>query len=542
MTSYEVSSLLRRAAGVLALLSVAATPLLAQTRIWRPEDRVLVTDFDELGGVAVDGRRVFAASPGGLEIYDAVGRRFELPSTEEDGYPAGERPSALAWDFTSQELWLGTETGRLYAFQPQFGTWDSRGFVMGPVVQIRFGRSSLMDPLYVRVPDGWLAVERSGGFSRPLPPGQAPPQEPGFGPGGMPEDPYFRAASGTLTLDRAMRRWPITGIARGERSGEFWISTEGGNLFHYSDFAGGSEQLLFGLVTRGAGAVLPAPDAVWFGGDGRSPRRGVARSDAGLRRWEQWEDRLDGAPGGRVHDLARAHGALWAASEDGLYVRPGEGSWRRLMEREGLPSADVRTLLPVPGGIWVGTRTGARFLGPDGVAAGPTLLPASRVHGLARRADTLWVAADAGLAIVALDAAGAPLDPGPGGRLVMEAPGAAAQPSLRGRMVDVVAEPGRLYAASEDALWILEGGGWTGPLRDASAGAAGRLRRLALEGGQLWLAGDGGLARWDVDADLWTFHHAGGDLPPGPVWDVAPAGEDVWVAGPYGAFRLRWAR
>lgn len=532
---------LRRGTALAAFLALAASPLLAQGRIWRPDERVLITEFHELGGVAVDGPRVYAASPSGLEIYDAAAAHFELPSTEEDGYPVGELPTALAFDLATQELWLGTMSGRLYAFQPLLATWQSRGFVTGPVVQIRFPRSSILDPVYIRIPGGWLTVERGGGFTTPLPPGEGPPPEAGMGSGGLPDDPYFRAQSGTLTLDRAMRRWPISSVARGERPGEYWIATEGGNLFHYSDFVGGAEQIVYGLVTRGAGAVLPGPDGVWFGGDGRGPRRGIARSDPGLRRWEQWESRFDGAPAGRVYDLASAHGGLWVAAEDGLYRWSGDRGWARLLEGEGVPSADTRTVLPVPGGLWVGTRTGARFFSADGLATGPTVLPAARIHALARRSDTLWIAGDAGLAVAPLDVAGAPTTPDPGGSIVTEAPGVAAQPALRGRVVGVTAEPGRVFAATEEALHILQDGGWSGPLRDASA-AVGRLRHVALDGGQLWVAGEGGAGRWDVDADLWTFYLAGGDLPLGPAWHVAPAGEHVWVSGPYGAFRLAWRR
>src|SRR5690606_31671124 len=77
------------AAGLGALLATDGAR--AQSgRLWRPEERILITSFHELGAVTADQRRVYAASPQGIEVYDFAVGRWEAPITLEDGFPLGE--------------------------------------------------------------------------------------------------------------------------------------------------------------------------------------------------------------------------------------------------------------------------------------------------------------------------------------------------------------------------------------------------------------------------------------------------------------------
>jgi hypothetical protein len=55
---------------------------------WRPEDRVLISDFSHVTAVAVSPFTLFAATTHGLTIYDRQARAWRLPVTALDGYPA----------------------------------------------------------------------------------------------------------------------------------------------------------------------------------------------------------------------------------------------------------------------------------------------------------------------------------------------------------------------------------------------------------------------------------------------------------------------
>jgi hypothetical protein len=108
---------------------------------------------------------------------------------------------------------------------------------------------------------------------------------------------------------------------------------------------------------------------------------------------------------------------------------------------------------------------------------------------------------------------------------------------------DVVSAGGITTALTPDALYRRGiDGAWTGPLREPSLGRLGRLYRVGADAGQLWVAGNGGAARYDERSERWFFYLVGSDIPEGPVIDVLPDGGDVWLATPAGALRLKWRR
>jgi len=512
-------------------------------RLWRPEERVLVSAFHELGAVATDLRRVYAASPAGLEIYDFVARRWEPPSTAEDGYPAGETPTALAYDRFLDALWMGTASGNLYRFRPRSGEWDRVGAVAGgPVLRLVVPRDPREGDVFLATPAGWARLRRGSLFAEAVPEGGLPAEVRAAGTGPAAdrlgrEDPFFDALRGTLTLDDRLRRWPIADVAPADRPGRFWIATQGGNLLLYDGRRSAGEWLHFGLLSRGAAALATDGAGVWFGGDGRGPRRGVAYADTGLQRWAVHEAESDGAPAGYVWDILPLRDAVWFAASDGLYRYDprgrGRAAWRRLTEADGLPASEALSLAPGQGGVWVGTRRGLAWVGDDGTARRAAGAPARRIHRLAARGDTLWIASDAGLWVLADGA-------DPAARAAAPAPGSEAQPALRARVVDVRPAADAIYALAQDALYRLAAGAWSGPIREPGGGALGRLTALAAADGELWVAGDGGAARWDRATGLWTVFRVGGDIPEGPVRAVLPAGGHVWLATPAGALRLAW--
>src|SRR5437870_787062 len=90
------------------LSAYPAIRLSAQSRSWRPEDRVLISDFSIVDAVAASPWIVFAATRHGLLLYDRRGRTWQPPVTSLDGYPAARVRVALA-DPIGNSVWLGTD-------------------------------------------------------------------------------------------------------------------------------------------------------------------------------------------------------------------------------------------------------------------------------------------------------------------------------------------------------------------------------------------------------------------------------------------------
>ena len=62
---------------------------------------------------------------------------------------------------------------------------------------------------------------------------------------------------------------------------------------------------------------------------------------------------------------------------------------------------------------------------------------------------------------------------------------------------------------------------------------------MRFAGALIWVAGARGAAVLDPATGGWTRYLVPADIPAGPVVDVAPAGDHVWLATPLGALRMR---
>lgn len=598
-----------RRSGVLLLAStlcvVTADAARAQSgRQWRPEERVLVTRFADAYGLAADLRHLYVATNGGLEVYDFVGRRWDAPVTVEDGFPAAERPTALAYDRSHDDVWMATSTGGIYTYSGAFGEWSRKA--TSPAAPIR---RIVMDPggssdVYFAAPGGWLRLRSGSLLLEPVPPGQAPPGlgSPGSDAGPLLQaDPYLRSALGTLSLDERGRRWPITSIIAADVPATYWVGTDGGNVARFDSRTMQPEWLRFGVPSYGVASVAADGDALWFGADGRGPGRGVTRASEDLQRWQTWEPNLDNAPAGAVNRVLPTTAAVWFAAADGLYRLDRErGRFQRIEEADGLPDAAVAALAPAGDGVWAGTRRGLARVGDDGRVATPPLLAGHAVAHLALSGDTLWISSDAGLWILpgasavggaaagpvaaardgaadtagaagarngaadtaaartgaadstgaragAADSAGTRAGAGPAaaaaagaqGPALIAAPGTEHHAALRGRVLAAAPIAGGVWAATADAFYRFDGASWL-VVRDPTLASIGRPTGLASADGQLWVSGARGVAHFDPRSQIWTSYTVGADLPAGPVWSVLPRGDDVWVATPAGAMRLRW--
>jgi ligand-binding sensor domain-containing protein len=510
----------------MALAALVALILLvndaaAQARLWRADDRLLISRFLDVGGLALDGRRVYAASMNGLQVYDFVARRWELPVTVEDGYPAGEGPTALSYDRSAGALWMATRAGSLYSYTLAFGRWERRA-TLGALTNEIVLTDEDPGSLFLGGPQGWRRVRAGSVFEDALTPAQIPESVRRViatsGSRLLQSDPYFAAARGTIARDAQLRQWPVSAIAPAETRGSYWLGTAGGNVALFDGRTLGTDWLSFGVTTTGVSAVAVRADTLWFGGDGRDARSGITRTDRTLQSWRTYEGAAERAPRGLVYDIhPGVEGTwTWAAASDGLYLF-AQGSWQRL---DGILDGPVYSVTPGSRGVWVGARSGLAHIVPDeaekrGVAGIP-------VYRAVEEAGVLLVATERGLWRIdatALD------DPD------------AREPLLTTRIVDVAPAYGAMFALAEDALYRIESGRAPTVLHEP-AQRIGRLYALAVSGNRLFVAGNAGLAAYDESTHAWTWYSIPSDIPAGPVRDVAVDGEFIWLATPAGALRL----
>ncbi|MCI0433379.1 MAG: hypothetical protein L0271_07005, partial [Gemmatimonadetes bacterium] len=393
---------------------VRAGGLGAQGPIWLTGDRVHVSDGGTLHALALGPREVFAAGDAGVLAWDFTRNRWNLPVAPIGEFLAGDRITGLAHDFATGELYLATARGDTYRFTPAFDRWERVGDTAGDAL-----------PPGIRA-----ALERRAGG---------------------PRDPVLDAVRGSLGTDARLRRWPITDILAGERPGEYWVATDGGGLLRFESRGLVRDWMRWGLLSRGTAALAFDGERVWFGGDGRSPRNGVAAADPSLGAWWQFDAADDGAPAGFVAEMLSAGDHIWFASSDGVYrfdaralPRAGRSAWRRFTTRDGLLSFEATALARAGETVWAGTRAGLAAIIGEEVTG--TLLPGRPVYRLAVRGDTLWIASADGLHIVprastSPDAA-------------VPAPGVAQVAVFRSAVEDLVAGADAIYAlaaASESA-------------------------------------------------------------------------------------------
>jgi sugar lactone lactonase YvrE len=478
-----------RLVGLLALIGLVTSvrTASAQARIWREDDRITISSFNDVAAIAFDGRRVFAATLNGLEMYDVIGRRWLRPSTLEDGYPVFERPVAAAYDPSQGGLWLATASGNLYLWSELSGRWDFRAPGSAPA-------------------DLFTASQIPG------------------------NDAAWRVLRGTVTLDPQGRRWPLSAVVPADRPGTYWAGTAGGNILLADSRNLSGEWQPFGTLARGINAIAVSDQgALWFGGDGLGPRDGLTHADSALQEWTSYESFSSRAPRRAVNRIL-AGDTTWAAAADGVYVLlPDAREWRRIDDREGLPSSNVRVIVRTAAGMWAGTHQGLALIDPTLLRGTWRGMEGVRINGLAERNDTLWIAASNGLWIAVTDPNGVNVLAAPGRESVVQLRGQVAAVARAGRNVAVLASNGVYFY---DQQWS--------EVTPSATQAGSRPHDLRGAARGLLVLGTRGVAEWHADTAEWTHLAVPADIPVGPIRDAVRVGEFLWVATPAGAVRLHW--
>lgn len=506
--------------------------LTAQSRSWRPEERVLVSDFSIVDAVAASPWIVYAATRHGLLLYDRRSRSWRLPVTTLDGYPAARVRTALA-DPAGNAVWLGTADGWA-RYDADLQRWD-RGTTPGGVAALLLDAGDASG-VFLRDLTGWQFLPRGGLLpisGTPLPPPGRRVQ-PLDVQSALAATPMAQAMRALILTDPRLRAYQFTSAARTADNDELFLGTNGLGLVRMDAAGGQWEPLTFTLLGPRADALALGPDGVWVAGAaasgvGQSGRSGVTWIPSDLSATTPVEPPPAAGAGfgaAAVRRLLALSGALWIATDAGVFrMDPATGRTKRFGLEEGLPSEDVRALARAPDGVWIGTTRGLAVIAGERVARVGAFSQA--VTCLLAAGDTLWVGSTAGLGVLASGQT-EPVVP----------PGIQAEPALRAPVVALARTGDTLVAVLEDQV------GWRDPASghwtvERPRATLGTLTAAAGDdtGPGVWLGGTIGLAWWDIGRGSYRRIDVPGDLP-APVRDVVAAAPWVWVATDSGAVRL----
>jgi hypothetical protein len=512
--------MLRAALCLAALLGPA--PLAAQgSRHWRPEERVIIEDFSWVQAIAASDEIVYAATRGGLGVYDRRFRRWEPPVTRLDGYPA-ERVLAALVDPSDRSLWLGTEQGLVH-YQPTLRLFE-RIIVPGGVDAMMFDRDHPFRGLFIAAGRGWQFLPRGS----PIPtPAQGLP-----GPGRriasttaeevLARFPFVSALRPLTLTDERLRQYRYTAGSEVESVEEAYLGTNGYGVVRVDALTASLEPMPFGLLSPVAGAVTPAGDGVWVG-SGPTRRVGFTHVSRDAQEYRYEEGPAAGFRFRDVRDLVALDGDLWAATDAGV-IHVGGGREEPLTTSTGLPTDNAFAVAAAAAGVWIGTARGLAFASDEGVVERVDARVSDAVLALAPLGDTVWVGTARGLAVTWR---------GRGEILI--------PPDVR--RVPQLADPIRALALTGDTvvaatferiLWRAPGAEWVVEriFRDL-----GDVVALAGAPGGVWIAGQRGVAFYGFGTRAYAIFNAPDDLP-APVRDMAVTEQYVWLATEAGLVRF----
>jgi hypothetical protein len=511
----------------LAFLLLALAPTASAqspSRDWRPEDRVVIGDFSRITTVSTAIDRVYVSSPGAVLIWNPQFRQWQGPFDP----PAPELLAsvfAALVDPLDNSLWLARSDGWIH-FQPELQLWD-QGLVPEGVQAIAFDANDPTPGLYLRTRRGWMLLPRGGLVPSP---GRAPgrPVMPARIDDVLRANPALQANAAQILVDPRLGVAHFTAAARSVDNLGWYVGTSGVGLLFLPDGAALPERMPFGLRSPIVGAVLGWPDGVWAATD-RTPQSAPAITfvDLDLKDFRSVQGLpASGLPFTQVRKLAGQGSALWGATDRGLArIATGDGRVDLLDESSGLPDGRVYAVVSRQGRLTVGTRRGLVRVN-DSMRV-ERLAPrfADPVLAVFPAGDSVWVGTQRGL-LLAL----------PGQEDVVR-PAALASPSMQEPVVALAALGDTVVALTRDRMLWRDPGtqAWTlGPNLSALLGG---LVAFAADGPGFWVAGERGVAFARLSTPP-VRPLREGDLP-GNSNDLAVDGDYLWVATDGGLVRFR---
>ncbi|MFN2397473.1 MAG: hypothetical protein ABR543_02335 [Gemmatimonadaceae bacterium] len=504
------------------------------------DDRVLLTQFNYVTGVAVSRRMVFVATEQGLGLLDRQFGNWLSPVTEADGYRSGH-VSAVAADPVEDAVWVATPGSLLY--YRSFVNSATNAIVPGVIDLIMFDRRDPSIGAYVRSSGTWLIASRSGSVSQVSPELLPPPSAREF-PSTIQrvyaEFPQLETFSGLLTRDGDMQTWPVSAAARTPDVSEVWLGTRGNGVYKVDPLFNVANHFPFGLLEEGAGALAPAADGMWIGGLGRGivRRSGLTFASTDLQRWRWLEGPLARPlTGARVYDLSVRGSSAWMATDRGVARMDTRNDNAFVMWNmaSGLPSDDARALAVTEVGAWVGTSRGLVFVTDTGNqraarrgVVSRTVAEGTAVRSLLLTGDTLWIGSDAGLLLLrAADSA-------------PRRPAAAAIESRLTRPVRALARADSMVVVTTDNdIFRFSTNSGQLAARDATldVGVVRGVTALAADAQTIWVAGLAGILVISRASGVSRFF--GNTEIGGEAYDLQLDPDFAWIATSGGVLRLR---
>ncbi|MGI9078791.1 MAG: hypothetical protein ACR2G6_15895 [Gemmatimonadaceae bacterium] len=506
---------------------------------FRRDDRVLIGESNEITGIAVSQRMVFATTRDALLILDKQFGSWSAPVTALDGYPGGP-VTAMAADPIDDGVWIGTLGGVVY-YRPLLDILTTATVAGTPGAIIFDARDPLVGA-YVGSAAGWSLVTRTGNVTPVerslLPPPGARIQSSNLNDVYR-EYPALQNFLPMLLRDAQLQAWPVSTGTKARGSSEVWVGTRGNGVYRVDPLFNRAEHFPFGLLDEGIGALAAAADGIWIAGlgTGSSARSGLSFGSTDLRRW-RWVEGSLSRPfrGARAYDLSVRARSAWVATDRGVLrvETQNDNDVRVWSLGNGLPDDRALSLATTSDGAWVGTARGLVFI-TDSLgrrsaprsAVSATIAIGTPVRALLLTGDTLWIGSDAGLLVMASG------DSGP------RRPAAAAtEPRLR-RPITALARSDSevVVATADDLLRISTSGEIMSRYQAVSLSQLRGVTAVAIDTSTIWIAGRGGLLVITRSAGTPRFLAAPGEIP-GEAYDVLLTRDYAWIATRNGLLRI----
>jgi hypothetical protein len=483
----------------------------------------VIGDFTRITAVATALDRVYATSPTALLIWHPQFRTWEGPYDPPAGIALRGVFAGLV-DPIDQSLWLARADGWVH-FQPELQIWD-QGTVPGGVVTMAFDESDPVSGLYLRVRGGWMVVPRGGSLATPTrPPGR--PRAPVTIDEVLRQSPTLQTNAAQILLDNHLRPVRYSAAARSFDNLGWYIGTSGVGLLYLPDGAALPDRLPFGLPSIYAGAVASWPGGVWVGTDRTSlADAALTYVDSELRDFRTVTGLpASGPPFSRVLDLGGQGTAVWAATDRGVArVQPADGRIEFVDQSRGLPDSRVYDLSTRQGRVTVATAHGVARLGDKLEVERIAPQFSEAAYAVYPQGDSVWVGTSRGVLLAV------------GSQPDLMLPSGMSSAGLQQPVIALAAMADTLVGLGRDQLlWRNPDGRWS--LGPPLSGVLGRLRRFVSDRAGFWVAGDRGVGfvRLNGPASLVLTQ---GDLP-GLSQDLAVDGNHLWVATDGGLVRFR---
>jgi ligand-binding sensor domain-containing protein len=570
----------RRAAFTFMLLILLLPPMAWGQLPFSDGDWTSYLDSRQVAALDFGHRYIFAATKGGVLVYDAIKNRWEDPQTV--GYAIDEAiplmgAVALIYDEETDYLWVCSER-EVFRWDVGGRRWKREARdLWSPgerVVNMGIGSKDIYievipGPVYAQLfvvgsplpRSGWQSYVRRfsgsrqfGGFGMEI-------SDPnlsddirwrglrskvpltseerfdriGIGPAGFPD---LRLPDGATLLptgevqDKYLRVFPITDWLV-DPWGNFWFSTWGVGLGEADIRSLFTEMFAFGLAGNHVQALLLSARDIWIGGDNEAPLMGITRSSRDLRRWQVYEPRAERQILSTiVYDFAETDESVWVATEEGLLqFDKKKANWHRFGVRDGLWSDRIRALAANNSQLWVGTDRGLNLISLPGMTVWRhehTTLRDVGVLRLRLLADTLYIGTPNGLfrgSVVNREFSYFPLDPG-----LMAAPV---------RDISVVGD--EVWAVTRQGVQVYNSA--TGQTRSwlADLYLGGDSPTCILASRQaVWVGTGNGFWRWWRDRNEWIDYGTRDGLVNESVEIIRRDGDDLLIGTADGLTRFFW--